>query len=410
MITKLLEKKSVNIVFWLAVTAASVIVLRVLDMTNKQTVVFLIIALLAILIHLMRYNKNPDYLANDVLCLGKQSGRSSQYDYLRLIAASFVIITHSVQIDILLENIGQDSMYFYCCAFMLTLSCNLIYVMLSGALLLPYRDESLGHFYLHRMPKVLIPLIVYYIWYVWQNKEFGTLGIGEIVLRIVGGTMDESPHYWLIYTILSLYIAFPFMRYMLKELPYRWLTALVVLSLVFMGITQFSPITVGISTFFSGWIGVAIMGYWVTREETKKAYPILIGIGLISAVIICLLVVLREDYKTVATNCSPFMALFSVGIFALIFKAGVFAKGNYLLRLLSKYSYAIILVHWWAINFVTLGHFGIGSNTCGPLGIIISLAFTLLVCLGAAFIVDNLVVVVVSYAWDRLVGFFGFKN
>ena len=78
-------------------------------------------------------------------------------------------------------------------------------------------------------------------------------------------------------------------------------------------------------------------------------------------------------------------------------------KSNAVVRLCSKYSYSIILIHWYALFVVVQGKLHITALRFGCLGgIAASVAATFAVCLVMAFVFDNTVVIVCNVLFDRL--------
>lgn len=45
------------------------------------------------------------------------------------------------------------------------LTCNLLFFFISGALLLPYREETIGQYYRKRVVKIVLPFAVYSLFY-----------------------------------------------------------------------------------------------------------------------------------------------------------------------------------------------------------------------------------------------------
>lgn len=402
-----------ELIFWLAIVvimfvSLQYIGLNIIHRSPKTILLLCFIFLGSVLVHLYKGSKRPDYIKNEILTLKSNSGRWGRYDWLRVIAASLVIITHAIQADTSGGYITEkNGLFGYTVIYTLALSCNLIYVMLSGALLLPFKEEKLSDFYLKRVSKVGFPLVIYYIFYLWQSRQLTNITpslLKDICYRLIKGTTPESPHYWLIYTILSLYIVIPFFRYMMKNMSYKMLTSLSAVIIFFMTLNTFSKITLAINTFLVYWIGIAIIGYWVTREETRKYDIALIIVGIITTAIAVYLIRTKSDFIKLICNCSPIMTLITVGIFAFVFKLGkVFDKGNWIVRILSKYSYSIILIHWWSLYHLTINSFGIRANMYGGAGVLISYIVTVVVSLWMAFLIDNLVVTLVDYIFNFVI-------
>lgn len=371
----------------------------------KRILVVAIICTISIIIHLRRTLADPDY-EKEVWGLRQKTGRDCRYDWLRVLAVVMVIMTHAIQVD-LHENMvsGRRAEFIFIVIYMLCLACNLIYVMLSGALLIPYRDESIWKFYTKRISAVALPMGIYYFFYLWQAGELAGGGIlyvmQNFLLRLCQGNTPEAPHYWLMYVLLSIYIVIPFFRYMFWNMPYKVLTGAVILGLFLMGVDLFCPFTLGISSFLGKWEGIAIIGYWVTRPETRKYYCWLMRFGIFAFCVMAGMIWQNVDYRTLCGNHSPVMALICMGLFAAVLKYGdIFNKGNTLLRVLSKYSYSLILVHWWALHWIVRGKLDIHIGQYGGMGLIPETFITLAVSLLISFLIDNLVVMPVQMLFD----------
>ena len=104
-----------------------------------------------------------------------KGGRQVYIDDLRVIATVFVIGVHTVSLAATMTEYGSIPFRVLTIFNFIFLSCNLLFVMLSGALLLPVKNESIGNFFRKRFTKVAIPLVVYYILYIVAKEETGPL-------------------------------------------------------------------------------------------------------------------------------------------------------------------------------------------------------------------------------------------
>jgi surface polysaccharide O-acyltransferase-like enzyme len=108
-----------------------------------------------------------------------------------------------------------------------------LFFMISGYLLLP-RSESLSVFYTKRMPKILIPLIVWSLIYLgWYCGNHPNTCTPSLVwdLLLVQGTYY---HLWFLYSLLSIYLILPVLRLMIRpDTDKRILWYLIVLWLIF---------------------------------------------------------------------------------------------------------------------------------------------------------------------------------
>lgn len=363
------------------------------------TIIVLCLAVLSFAIHSSEIMKKDDYLVSLVVDK-KTPNRRYEYDWLRFFAASMVIVTHVIQADLELGTAPQtgnlNTVYVF--IYMFCLACNPLYVMLSGALLFPYREESVGTFYFRRATKILIPMFVYYVFYLRGTHcldEITFDSVKEHLTNFFIGKTPMCPHYWLMYVILGLYVIVPFLRYMFKELPYKTLTAMVVVAYLFMFLNNFIKYSFAVNSELASWLGVAVIGYWLTREESRKYYKWIMVLGVICTAYMFNVIRVGGD-RGLCVNCSPIMVGVTSGIVALVFSLPIlFSKGNIVLRVLSKYSFSIMLVHWSILSVIVrdvLGWNSVQNFYIG--GILKTYLVTLVLSLGCSFFMDNVFVVV----------------
>lgn len=381
--------------------------LNMLGLGGRRLGALIVIFVVAVFIHLYNSSKKDNYLKS-VIGIDQTEHRDYKYDWLRLLAVLMVIATHAIQTDMSMGLVnGPKKAFVLTVVYILCLSCNVIYVMLSGALLLTYREESISNFYLKRITKVVWPMLVYYFFYLWQNLELTDISwssIGGNLKNFFSGVTPESPHYWLIYAILSIYIVVPFLRFMFRDMPYKILTAFVIIAVIFMGITLFSPIPINIGSFMSSWTGVAVIGYWVTRLETRKYDKTLILFGLGAFATLVILCKVGANVLSLCCNCSPISVLISIAFFSLVYIGeNIFGRGNIPLKILSKYSYSIILIHWWSLHWITRGWLNIQIMQYHGGGLFLSIVVTLFVSLIFAICIDNFIVIVVEKCFEIMV-------
>ena len=344
-----------------------------------------------------------------------RTARQIHWDYMRVLAALLVVLAHSCSPMVDLADTDWKRMLLVM-GLTLGLSCNVIYVMLSGALLLnSQREESVGSFYIRRASKVIIPLIVYYLLLLSLNDEVSFLpprNLGSVWKRILTGAPDAGPHLWLIYTIVALYLITPFFRVMVQHLSNKMLLSLAILIMVCNVLTLYLPlagVNFGISTFLAGWEGVFLLGYIMTRRETRRYDKKIIIAGVISFVIAVIVVFLNSSNMNYVYNNAITLVLLSCGIFALVLGNTKWFenKDNAMIRLCSRYSYAIILIHWYALFVIVQGKFHVTALRFGCVGGIVAtvvLAFGVSLVLGMLY--DNTVVIVCSVAFDKLTALF----
>lgn len=359
------------------------------------------------------------YAKNIFLGAEPTEDREVYLDYLRILAAVFVILAHTCSPMVGLADTGWKNVVLVC-GLTLGLCCNPLYVMLSGTLLLNTkgkRMEPVGRFYIRRASKVIIPLAAYYLLILHLNNEVRFLppeNLTASLKRIVTGAPDAGPHLWLIYTIVALYLVTPFFRVMVQHMGDRLLFSLAVVILVLNVLTTYLPLfgmTFGASTFLAGWEGVFLLGYILTRQNALAGAPRRNRLIVLAAVVsyaVMVAAVLRDvSWMNYVYSGTPTMVVAACGIFTLFLasKDKFRGKSNALVRLCAKYSYSIILIHWYALFVVVQGKLHITALRFGCIGgIAASVLATFDVCLVMAVVFDNTVVIVCSVIFDKLTG------
>lgn len=356
------------------------------------------------------------YMKNIFFGAETKTDRQVHLDYLRILAAVLVILAHACSPMVDLADTDWKRLLLVC-GLSIGLCCNLIYVMLSGTLLLTSKkEEKVSAFYLRRASKVIIPLIAYYMLLLVLGNEVSLLppeNIGEAFKRIVTGAPDVGPHLWLIYTIIALYFVTPFFRVMVQNLSTRMLFALAAVILILNALTTYLPLfgmTFGAASFLAGWEGVFLLGYIMTKDECRKYDNKMIGVGVIALVITIGVVFIDSTKMNYVYNNALTLILVSCAIYAVFlkYKDRFQGKSNLLVRMCSKYSYAIILIHWYALFVMVQGKLHITALRFGCIGGIgVTVVVTFLVCLGMGILYDNTVVIVCNVLFEKVITTFG---
>lgn len=337
--------------------------------------------------------------------------RKTYLDYARILAAVMVILTHACSMqtdaDAALWKINLLSA---CTG--IGLVCNPLYVMISGSLLLASeKEESLGTFYFRRFVKVAVPMVVYYVIFLCVSGQISLIpprDLGKGALLIWGGVSGIVPHYWLIYMLISLYVTTPFIQIMVKNLKDRDVAVLFFLILAEEILATYLPligVQTGLTMNLASWEGVFVLGYIITERRTKWMERVVLIFGTISAVTVAAVAVCDFSLKNYVCNTAPVMVLFAGMVLILLSKLDIVLKGKFSLvvQALSKYSYSVILVHWYGLFVVTWGKIGIQPLRFGCIGgIILTVSAAFIVCFILGFIADNTIVLVVQQAISAL--------
>ncbi len=338
----------------------------------------------------------------------RKNNRILWLDMLRTLAAVFVIVLHVIEPIMPLLPAGSALYPLTQAASMISFTCNVLFIFISGALLLPYRQESVQAFIKKRMAGVVLPLMLYAVFYTRltcislvpeRARLFHYLG------ALLRGAVPEAPHLWLVYEIIGLYLAVIPFRNLLKELPERLEKYLALVILLLLGartVSAYIGQPFGIHSFFGGWPGIFLLGYLFTRNWMRRFDGLLVVAGVFSFVLSFWLSGLRADYKSFVCNQSLLMVSMTMALAAWAMRMDPWLKPlKQLLSLCSRYSYSVLLIHWYVLNtFIYSGW--LSSGLSASLQILLPILACLVISLSLSVITDRLVTDVVKSIGGRL--------
>lgn len=285
-------------------------------------------------------------------------GRQIYLDILRAAATVSVIAVHTVSLGATLVPAQSGSWYAFEISNYLFLCCNLLFIMMSGALLLPVKGERAVTFYKKRFLKVLMPMVVYYIFYVCAKEGLRWLLPDHwlaLLKRMLFGPPEEAPHFWLMYVILGLYLLTPLFRFVLQRLPDWALNVLVAAILLFYILYTYcdafyyNPVITAVSDSFAG---TFLMGFFLSKKHGKCLKRTVYAAGLFSVVCGIGLILCGKEYHRYIFNHAPLMVFYAMAVFLLI--KDVCAKKekiSFFTVFMSRYSFGILLIHWGVLHF-----------------------------------------------------------
>ena len=155
--------------------------------------------------------------------------------------------------------------------------CVPLLFMISGYLLLN-KNDSLFVFFSKRINKVLLPLIIWSIIYLFWNKYYSQTI--EINLTKVIQTFITPAHYhlWFLYTILSLYLLIPVLRIYVKHASTNMQHYIIAIWFLSVSIHPFVIKLLGVKpavedlNIFSGYLGYILLGYMLGNASIRKSY------------------------------------------------------------------------------------------------------------------------------------------
>ncbi len=240
-----------------------------------------------------------------------------------------------------------------------------MFFMITGIFMLSKPPEKSYKIYLKkRLPKLIIPLIVFSIvYYIYENIEAGeNLSILNF-FQLLTSSGDVRYHFWFMYEIIKIYLLLPFLEIMIKNISKNALRNLIILIFIIgnfisfiSGITNRLDINLFGGLSFSRTamcINYLFLGYYLYKYPVNKKVKILIYIGAILSIIILPIADLflvgdvRNDQFFVITSIFPILP--TIAVF-LLFKEH-YDKWNIMQKLepitnrLAKQSIWIYLTH-----------------------------------------------------------------
>lgn len=390
------------------------------ETVSKLRYLYICAPLAGVIIALAHYDNGRNattgqYLSEMLVGKGTASDRKLYLDYARVIAVALVIVNHSCGMQI-----GEEAEHWkivtltVCTA--IAFVCNPMYVMMSGVLNLgSKKEEPVGRYYFRRLLKVVLPLVFYYMVFLIISEKMSLIppkNIGRSFLEMLAGAPDIAPHFWLIYVLIALFVSAPFVKVMVNHLSDAQIRALYVVITVCELLVTYLPLTgikLGMTLTLAGWEGVFILGYIILMRRDKFIERTVLILGAISVVII--VAVLTKDFGQVGwvTSTAPTMVMFSGAVLILLEKCESFFKrhDSKVVRALSKYSYVMILAHWYTVFGVTEARLGVAPLRFGCIGGIIgTVVVSLLTCFIVGFIAQNTAIIALEYIFrlpERLI-------
>lgn len=292
--------------------------------------------------------------------------KNSYIIYLRVLATIFVVMIHAS--TGFLYRIDPEAFdWSYANWINAATRCSVpIFVIISGYLLL-HKDENTWSFYKKRIPKLLYPFafwtLIYLVYYFYRYTNFESLSsekIGSIILdKILHGA---NAHLWYLYMIIGLYFAIPFLRKIMLQSTNREIEIFLffwMLSMCFTSKPLYSVMPKFDLTFFSGYVGYLVLGYYLSIQDFKfknrtwvfaLTYILMVVIGAIGTNI------LNQGANKLNTFFYNYVfvttAIAAASLFLWVKESVKQAKVPNWIMIVDKYSFGIYLSHIIPLNYL----------------------------------------------------------
>lgn len=307
-------------------------------------------------------------------------------DHLRVAATIAVITVHvSASILPLYKQIPDFTWWTGNLFDSISRFCVPVFVMLSGALLLP-KDTALPEFIKKRLSRLIYPFLFWCTVYILHHFLFYTKGIHnlslhELYIQLIHRIKYKvvSYHFWYIYMIIGLYLVIPIMGKWIRKA--RESALLCFLCIWYIGLLLLESIGNGFETsYFIRYIGYLVLGYYLSTKDfrfnTVRVALVLIvaGVFLTASGTYIITLYYGKFNPFFYGYTSPNIILLASGVF-LYFKSLKYNpdKKNRISTFINRYSYGIYLVH-----VLVLTHLKFSWRTIHPL---LGIPLTVICCL-----------------------------
>ena len=284
----------------------------------------------SVLINKLKINRNQlEYVSN-----------------IKVVAILMVVFLHSV--SPLFYKLGQVSMgRWYVTVFYdsFVRCCVPLFLIISGVTVLNKDYKPKDWFINKILKRLFLPFLFYFLITVFLNQR---PLISFFHLSEIG--------YWFPFfgIILTLYLIYPIIRIWLKNTPIFWIYYIVIIWFISMVLNFWIPTWTLFSTnVIYGYVGFPILGYLISKINTKKFKYIGLLIYIASSLLIFYLTISFSLNKTTYTEkyftyLSPLVILMSIGLFVFIKNINFIFKNKKIVlvrNFLSSHTYGIYFLH-----------------------------------------------------------------
>jgi surface polysaccharide O-acyltransferase-like enzyme len=301
------------------------------------------------------------------------------------VAAAFGVVVVHVAADVITQwgDIPRDWWWAANVYDSLARGCVPVFIMVSGALLLPVQ-ESYRDFFRKRFNRIFFPFLVWTIFYlIWKKVLFlPDMGAGDAWVKVLAGSVCF--HLWFFYILAGMYLVTPVFRILALHATRRDLAYFLGLWFVVASCIPFlekvwrftghAGVHVNLPLEpVQGFIGYFVMGHFIRRYVSERwvlqAWGVWLGCFLVCLVGTWALTSWQGDFNSLLyDNLAPNIVLFCASFFILaralapVIEARWRPQFRSALIDLSKAGFGIYLIHPMVLDVIERGRFGVSLS------------------------------------------------
>lgn len=238
-----------------------------------------------------------------------------------------------------------------------------LFFMISGALLLPIKTDTLS-FFKHRFLKVAVPTVLWSIFYMCCNILLRDELFSWRAVCSIPFSAQANPVFWFIYTLLGLYLISPILSRWLESASRREIEFFLLLwavTLCYPLIRLFANINdsqTGILYYMAGYVGYYILGYYLRTypDRIRYRWVVLAMINVWVVPVVLRLTATEVDFYDMFWYLSVFVAVQCVFWWKTIFRLCSTKTPGIQVRRAAEYlscqTFGIYMVHIFIMRYL----------------------------------------------------------